>query len=118
MKLCKDCKHYVAPSNPQYNYAHDTPYYHMPMCGHPEARRSVVNGEFLTSCVNARGASDIGDGTTFETICGKGAELFEAPPPLPTVAEAVALGGSGAALGDLYGGNKLRRRWITRFFGG
>lgn len=77
MKLCKDCKHYVAPSNPAMQYPRDTPYYHMPMCGHPEARRSVVNGDFLTSCVNARGVSDIGDGKTFETICGKGAELFE-----------------------------------------
>jgi hypothetical protein len=85
MKLCKDCKHAVMTNSllKLQLQAHGFPCYTQAMCGHPKARRSVVNGDLLTSCVNARGVSDIGDGTTWETICGKGAELFEQREPEP-----------------------------------
>jgi hypothetical protein len=50
------------------------------MCGHPDARRSVVDGSLETTCVNARGVN----GATHLSICGPDAKLFEyAPPPEP-----------------------------------
>jgi hypothetical protein len=59
-------------------YSSAAPIYR-PMCGHPDARRSVIDGSLLTTCVEARGV----DGATHLPICCQEAKLFEqAPPPL------------------------------------
>lgn len=78
VKLCKDCKHAVMP-NPMARLQQagtGIPIYAMPMCGHPDARRGVVAGELLTSCVTARGACDL-LGATDQSICWPDAKLFE-----------------------------------------
>ncbi|MBB5509579.1 hypothetical protein [Paraburkholderia atlantica] len=79
MKLCKDCKHAVLPHPLQMLYGQG---YVQAMCGHPEAKRSVVDGSLEVSCVMARG--DGAMGATSLSVCGRDAKLFEqAPPPEP-----------------------------------
>lgn len=78
MKLCKDCKHAVWPPHPL-QQALGAPPYVTPMCGHPEAERSVVDGKLKTPCEWARGESGPGD----KSVCWPHAKLFEQAPPKP-----------------------------------
>jgi hypothetical protein len=79
MKLCKDCKHYASPTHPLSQMT-GAPYYAHPMCSHPLAERSVVDGTLQTACIIARGAGQATD----RSVCWPDAKLFEeAPPPEP-----------------------------------
>jgi hypothetical protein len=56
------------------------PNYRDPMCAHPNAKLSVVDGSLQTPCVKARGE----DGATDKSVCWPDAKLFEqAPQPEP-----------------------------------
>ena len=66
MKLCKDCKHFTI-----YPYS-------VPMCGHPDAPRSLVDGGLQKSCHMARGMDLCCPRTE---PCGPDANLFEARDP-------------------------------------
>jgi hypothetical protein len=82
MKLCKDCKHAVMPHPLAQlaQYGHTAPVY-QPMCGRPDAERSVVDGSLKTTCESARRTITIYQ--TSNGICVD-AKLFEqAPPPAP-----------------------------------
>lgn len=79
MKLCKDCKHAVWPAHPYSNYVPGIANYTEPMCGHPDARRSVVNGDLEVTCKVARGATTILNSCR-DVICSE-AKLFEERPP-------------------------------------
>lgn len=77
MKLCKDCKHAVMP-NPLLNLqlaCNGQTAHYVPMCGHPDAKRSLVDGSLQTTCVEAR------ESGTDKMICCNEAKLFEQAPP-------------------------------------
>lgn len=86
MKLCKDCKHVAMPhplaTLSQYN---GQPQIFHPMCAHPDAKRSVVDGSLQVSCFDARGEGSIG--ASNRSVCWPDAKLFEqrehAPEPEP-----------------------------------
>ena len=81
MKLCRDCKHSVWPHSLAQLYGQAT--YPIPMCGHPEARRSLVNGDLLDTCAGAREDADYMK--LAEPGCGRDARRFEErPPPEPS----------------------------------
>lgn len=77
MKLCKDCKHSVWPDPIAALYGQQT--YTIPMCGHPDARRSLVDGALLDSCADAREDADYV--RLAEPGCGREGARFEAKPP-------------------------------------
>lgn len=77
MKLCKDCKYMVMPNLLENAYAGCRAYY-VPMCGHPDAPRSLVDGALQKSCHMARG-EDLRNPAT--EPCGPDAKLFEKRPP-------------------------------------
>jgi hypothetical protein len=104
VKLCKDCAHAVFPNES----------YVVPMCGHPESRRSVVNGELLTTCVTARGVCEP-MGATNESICGIEATLFMERPPAPETKPGAIImqHGDPVCIDAVYG-----KSWWKRLFGG
>ena len=117
MKLCRDCKHSVWP-NPLANcIGHPGPFYRIPMCGHPDARRSLVNGDLQVECVIARSDAEIfafNDPRRCDMICGSDGKLFKerAPAPLPEPIRIVTKNDLGEML------QKRRKGWIARILGG
>lgn len=108
MKLCKDCKHSVWPNPLAAMYGHTT--YAIPMCGHPNARRSLVNGDLLDSCAGAR--DDAGHMKLAEPGCGREGARFEERPP-QIVGAVVKM--TREEMAKMY---PPRKSWIARLFGG
>lgn len=77
-KLCKDCQHYLPATHPLMN-GNGQPFYVIPMCAHPDTKRSMVSGELVTPCISARGGCY--GGATNDSICWPDAKLFEQKPP-------------------------------------
>lgn len=109
MKLCKDCKHSVWPHPLAALYGTTT--YLVPMCGHPDARRSLVNGDLLDTCAGAREEANYMP--LAEPGCGRDATRFEERPRAPK--EEPILMGSYAAI-DVE--RPAERSLWTRIFGG
>jgi hypothetical protein len=80
--FCKDCKHCAMP-NPLANAYVGYPAYAVPMCAHPSAPRSPVDGRALATCSNARGEGLILRAETEKLDCGPDAKLFEQREPEP-----------------------------------
>lgn len=102
MKLCKDCAHARMP-NPA--YWGPPPYYHTPMCAHPDAPRDRVYGALRTTCAAARDPLGLHD----QSICGPDAELWVArpvPAPAPDAGSFVYVETP-----------EPRRSWINRILG-
>jgi hypothetical protein len=55
--------------------------YALAMCGHPDAKRSVVDGSLEVGCVEARGEGAMG--ATNKSVCWPDAKLFEQAEPKP-----------------------------------
>lgn len=115
MKLCKDCKHYVPPSNVLAHFVAGAPVYTHAMCSHPDGRRGVVDGRFETACAEARSVfADQGEPWISAAICGADANLFEER--RPTIEPEQARPGSIQRI-DLPQENG-RKRWFFVLFGG
>lgn len=108
MKLCKDCKHSVWPDPIAALYGQKT--YTIPMCGHPDARRSLVEGELLDACAGAREDADYMK--LADPGCGREGSRFEERPP--QIVGAVR-SMTREELGEMY---PPRKGWIARIFGG
>jgi hypothetical protein len=114
MKLCKDCKHCAMP-NPLANAYAGYPAYVMPMCGHPDAERSVVDGSLVIGCIAARSQGGP------KSICGPDAKLFEQREPEKDHSEHVpgAITLVSAQVGPhVKHVSWWRRTWWCQIFGG
>jgi hypothetical protein len=107
--------------NPLANAYAGYPAYVVPMCGHPSAPRSPVDGRALATCSNARGEGLILRAETEKLDCGPDAKLFEQPEPEKITRDMVpgAITVVSAQVGPhVKHVSWWRRTWWCQIFGG